>query len=535
MDPFVFGVTTPAPRAVPSDAVAVALSEVFGPGAAQSAFLVSVLTAAGIGAARLLREVEPAVSTLPTIAATLMAQWNPFVGERLGAGHWPVLLGYALVPFLLREIWRLRRDEGSIAAVAVLVAVAGCGGANAMVTAGVPTALALAWPRPQWRALAVAGLVAAGVSAVWALPALVHGVAAGSASPTAFAVRGEGPLGVVGAVLAGGGMWNETVRLPGDSHGLAGILVAMLMLTGVTWTLRRSVTRFLAGAALASVVLTLLGAVSLTIPLWQFLVLDVPGGGLLRDAQKLLAGWAIVGAVGVGGVVRAILVGGQRIAERRPAGWRAAAAAPVAVVVTIAPVFLTATLAWGISGRLAPTTVPADYLSVASAAASSPGRVAVVPWQQYRRYDWNDGRVSLTIAPRVIDSDVLFDDALPLRGEVVPGEDVVAAQVTQALAAGVDLPTALRAVGISRVFVERGSPGAPDPAELGMVVLSTEHAALVDLGTASPATSSGARPTAGLVLLGWVVFGATLLITAAFRLSARQMSPRLRRLLGFAP
>src|SRR5688572_15728090 len=109
LTPFALGTSTPAPRAVPSDAAAVVLGWVLGAGPAQALVLWGTLVLAGIGAARLAGLLAPDVGLLGRSAAALAAVWNPFVLERLVVGQWTVLLGYAAVPHLLVVAVRVRR------------------------------------------------------------------------------------------------------------------------------------------------------------------------------------------------------------------------------------------------------------------------------------------------------------------------------------------------------------------------------------------------------------------------------------------
>ena len=66
------------------------------------------------------------------LAAVIGALWNPYVGERLVVGHWTVLLGYAVLPWLWRAVLCLRAGGGSIRSVAGWLALASAGGANSL-------------------------------------------------------------------------------------------------------------------------------------------------------------------------------------------------------------------------------------------------------------------------------------------------------------------------------------------------------------------------------------------------------------------
>ena len=102
--PEFLGLGSGLPRAVPSDAVVAVLDEVVPGMLLQKVVLLGSLVAAGLGAARL----APAGSLVARLAAVSLVEWNPFVAERLLMGHWPVLLGYAVLPWLVLAVSRGR-------------------------------------------------------------------------------------------------------------------------------------------------------------------------------------------------------------------------------------------------------------------------------------------------------------------------------------------------------------------------------------------------------------------------------------------
>ncbi len=240
---------------------------------------------------------------------------------------------------------------------------------------------------------------------------------------------------------------------------------------------------------------------------WTVLVSGVPGAGLLRDAQKLVAPLVALAAAGAG--VLAVRVASVRVV--RPAGTA------VAVLVALVPVVTLPSLAWGAGGRLSSTEVPADLRSSATSLSAAPaGTVGLLPWGQYRRYAWNGDRVSLTLVPRMVDQRVLYDDALPLTTATVPGEDPAAARVTAALAAGSDPLRALREEGARYVVVERRAGGQPVEVTVpaGAEVLADGASVLVlDL---DPSAGPDPSVTGVAPVLGWVVTVTTFLAALAW-------------------
>ena len=453
LTPFTLGTSTPAPRAVPSDAVGVVLGWVIGAGPAQAFVLWATLLLAGVGAARLAGLLAPGLGPFAGSSAAVAAVWNPFVLERLVVGQWTVLLGYAAVPHLLVTALRVRQGRSPAWWPAVGLAACGLGGANTLVLGTLAVGGVLLAPRPRWAALGLASASTLGVSAVWSLPAMTAGVRSSRAGVAEFAARADTPLGVLGSVLSGGGFWNPASHPAARSMTVVALTAAALALLTFTAAVRAARAEHLLAVVVPAVAGLVLAWLSASDPfgLWTTVVLDAPGGGVLRDAQKLVAPWVMLCAAGAGVLVRDLL-------EARVAG------PAVAALVTAAPVVLLPSLAWGVGGRLDAVDVPPDLRAVAAKlSGEAPGTVGLLPWSQYRRYDWNESRVSLTLVPRMVDQRVILDDRLPLAGGEVPGEDPAAREVSARIEAGVPPVGALAAEGVRWVVVEKGS-GLPDPA-----------------------------------------------------------------------
>src|SRR3954451_12162045 len=134
------GFATSLPRAVPSDAVVAVLDNVVPPQPLEKLALLLPLVAAGAGVARLVGG-----STTARLTAVTLAVWNPFTAERLGMGHWTVLVGYGVLPWLVLA-GRRAREDGVLPGGAWLLAPLG----SLSATAGMVTAVTLVicgWPR----------------------------------------------------------------------------------------------------------------------------------------------------------------------------------------------------------------------------------------------------------------------------------------------------------------------------------------------------------------------------------------------------
>jgi len=526
LTPFVLGLDTPAPRAVPSDAVAVLVGKVIGASLAQKSMLFGILIALALGAAALLRELTRSSGLSAQIAAVVAAVWNPFVHERLLVGQWTVLAGLALLPWALRESLRTARGVGNVPVLALVVALAGLGGANTLVVvlaALVPALMVTVVARrdrTSWSGLLATTVVALGVSAAWSLPALAAGARSAVSAVDAFAPVADSPLGVLGSLAGGGGFWNSAVHPEARQLVPVALTAALLAIIGVgaAW---RAAAPALRGPLTAAVAIpTLAVLVSVFGPLeslWQFLVTGVPGGGLLRDSHKFLAPWVLVGAVGLGCVVTAL-----------SSHKRRSLAGPAAVLIIGLPVALSSSLAWGGLGSLEAVRVPQDYRDAARVLDSAPeGDVGLLPWNQYRRYAWNDDRISLTLAPRMIDRVVVFDDSLPLSSGVVPGESPRAERVLQATSRGESSVAALTAEGVRYLVLERTVAGRELETEVrgsGRLLLENSQVMVVDLGEGRASSSKEADHP--LTRIGWSITLGTMLVVVGVVAVRRRRTPK---------
>jgi hypothetical protein len=414
-------------------------------------------------------------------------------------GQWTVLLGYAVLPWVVRACLRVQAGSGSGWAVCAWLVLAGLGGAHSWVLA-VPVTLALlAVPRPRPQELAAALLVAIGVGAAWWLPAIVRGAPSSDAGVTAFAAHSDTTLGVLGSLLGGGGFWNPAAYPPEREVVVLALVGAVLALVGVAGVTTTRAGRPLVAIAAAGLLVAAVSGWTWTRPAWR-LVAELPGGGLARDGQKFTALWLVVAVVGLGVVVDLLV--------------RRGGVAPFAAVALALTGPLTLpSLAWGVQGRVAAVQVPRDLREAASLLSrAEPGAVALLPWRQYRRYGWNEDRVSLSLVPRLVDQVVRYDDSLPLSSGTVPGEDPRAAAVSRAVTGGA---TEWQAVADTRpryIVLERDTGLAEEtvPAGAGRVLVDTEHVLVVELEGPEPV-----QPGAASSVVGWVVTLLTLVLTTA--------------------
>ncbi len=484
LTPFALGIGTPAPRAVPGDAVITVLGLALGPGVAQVLVLAGLLLMAAGGVIRSLRALAPGAGSWAASAGAVAAIWNPFVLERLVIGQWVAVLGYAVLCWTLSWLLTSARGRSWVEDLrwpAALLTAASLGGANpwAMVAAVVGPAVLIL--RLRWRTVLGTIAVALGTAAVWALPALSAKVSGDPAGAGAFAPRSDTPFGVVVSLLSGGGFWNLASHPweRGSWFVAGGATLWALAASAVAVTsLWSRCPRAL--ASFAPAVLLVVGS-ALGGDLWGS-VMALPGGGILRDGQKFLAPWVVLLAVGAG----LVAARAEALARRWPA------ALALGVAATLLPVALLPSGVWGIGGRLRAVEVPDGLRQGTAVLSEAPsGVVGILPWNQYRRYAWNGGRISLTVLPRMVDQVTLYDDSLPLAGRRIAGEDPRAAAVSAAIGAGVPPVDALVTAGVRYVALERRAGLSTEvPTGRGTVLVDNAELLVIDLGAPEVASVS---------------------------------------------
>ena len=479
------------PRAVPSDAWVSLATQVVPGDLLQKVVLLLVLAGSGWGVLRLLRDLPPPAA----LAGAVLFEWNPYVHERLGIGHWALLCGYAALPWCALGARRVR-DHGwrALASVALPAAVAAWSSPSggviaAVVVAGVLVA-GLARAPDRRRTGLAAGVVLVVVNLAWLLPGLLNGA---EQSPDAAGRGGvRGPRRH--AVRAGRVAPDPRRPLEGE-HRSAGALVGPARGTRPGWSPAPRWPDWCAGGGAADADrLLLLGlAIPAVLSLARGLVAVLggrPAGHGVADHRRA-RGRPGPGRPEVGRPVRAAARGGLRGGRRvvdRAAGVAAVGRLPGRGVRRRARARAAPAVA-GVGPARPPAAldVPGgvDRGGRAPRRGGGGGRAGSSCSRSpiYRRFDWAHDRAVLDPAPRFFPGQVLVDDLLPLGdGREVGGEAADAAAVRAAMADGT-LERTLRDLGVRWVLVEHGTPGEPGwPTGAGEVVHDGPELTLVDLG-----------------------------------------------------
>jgi hypothetical protein len=481
-----------APRAVPLDAVIAVLTSVLDGGLVGRVLLLLSLVLAGWGMLRL----TAGLGTTARLAASGFAVWNPFVVERMTIGQWALVLAYAVLPWLLMSAAAHRRTGDRRAfATAVLWA-------------------ALASLTPTGGIFAVAGAVAGGASrrlgswllvlvvAVlqlpWVVPSLVGGGVRTSdpAGVSVFAPGSDASGHPALAVLGLGGIW-DGLSVPDSRHTplavAAIVFVAVCAAVGVRrwWASDPDLAPRLAVLGIVGLLLALALTTGPGQDVLRHAVTSVPGAGLLRDGQKLLAPFVLLVACLFGGAVdvvaRALARHGDEVV------------APVGLLLVLVPIALVPDGAGTVWRTAQPVVFPEALDRVTTTIDDGPPDQALLtlPWRSYRNFSWGTGYPSSDPLVRMVDRPVVTSDDLAVGHRVVRGESTFAARVRSALDRG-RAADVLGPLGVGWVVVYADDPAAGQVDVSGLhQVFTTPELTLyaVPGAAAAPQTATWRRVT----------------------------------------
>ncbi|MEU7949504.1 hypothetical protein AB0C50_32895 [Micromonospora taraxaci] len=520
----VWGSGSELPRAVPSELLAVGLSQLLPADVAEKALLAGCLVLAAVGAARL----APVGHPLARVAAGLGYVWNPWVYGRLHLGQWAVAAGYAALPWAYAWVLGVlrRRSDGSDPAdgagprrrSAVAGGLAVVLGGPAMVLAAVLTcAPALALAR-QWRAVVAGAAMLVGLTAPWllALTERGGGIDLDERGVAAFAARADTPLGVLGSVVTLGGVWSRhAVPVGRDQWPVA--LLALVLAGAAVWGFALTRRRWPSAAWWGLLVGAVLGTLIAAVPAlpagtaWMTaLVEHVPLAGSVRDGTRLLAPLALLQAVGLGMLVESLLRTGARA---------------LTPLVAFAPVLLLPGLAWGLSGQLDTVRFPSEWADVRAVVNQDPvgGSLVSLPWSSFRAYRWGGNVPVLDPAARAFRRPVIGDQDVLVGRDRIRGESREADRVAAVLAAPGDPGPALRKLGVRYVLIQTDQPHAAEVENRFADADLIRRGPTLTLFCLSDGVSPHSSETVGIApTLGYSVLGVTLLITLSYPAARRR-------------
>jgi hypothetical protein len=508
-----WGLGSGLPRAVPSDAVVALINTVLPGMLLQKLTLVGALLGAAEGILRLVGR-----SSAARMTAVSMCIWNPFVAERLGMGHWTVLLGYAVVPWLVLA-GRQARETGRVPARVGLLLPLG----SLSASAGVVSALVLlvtGWRRGPGNGRQRAAFVGLSLAAnaPWLVTGLVHASAAtASAHTDLFGAHREGGVPAPLALFTLGGIWNAEV-VPHSRTTAYGWL-ALAVFTGLAvlgaraWWQRTGREEGVRLLALAGVGYVLALLTWLTPGGVDWLAAHLPGAGLLRDGTRSLA---LVLPLWVG-----VLAAGTEAMRDRVVGTPARTASVVACC--LVPLAMLPDVRWGLGGALHAVSYPASWAEARQRVQTGTGDVLVLPFSGYRAPEWNRFRTVIDPLGRYLRPDYLVNDELIVSGRVVPTQDPRVPDVHRALSLRdpAARSLALSRIGVTYVALERDVLRAEQPEVAGTTVLDRPDLLVTRL-PGTPADEPPAVAAQVATTAAWIAFAAVPVICATLRLRRRR-------------
>lgn len=417
----VWGLGPELPRRVPLGVGLAWASTILG-AVAGPLLLGLALVVAFVGAARLVAGSPWAVR----LAAGLLFAASPLMLTRVGAGQWTAVAPFAVLPWALPTL--LAPGDAlprTFLWAAALGATGSVGGTLAVIVVSVGVL-------GERRRASLLGAVAVAVAQLpWLLPALiVQSVDARPAGSEVFATRAHGLVGALG-LFAGHGFWRAPSQVGGDTT--PGVALLGLGLLGLALVGAPSLPRLwrwrAAALAATGLVLALAGAVPGVGDAYGWLSRTAVGAPL-REGQRfvvLILVW----------LAPAAALGAARLAGDRgrfPA-WATLAVPAAAAVVLAGPG------AWGVGGRLEPSSLPSDWRRARQIVVKDPGPLLALPYVRYLDLPTAGGRRVLNPVPDYFGGDVLSSSdpqagpasASGYRERADPREPTVLAALTRAL------------------------------------------------------------------------------------------------------
>ncbi len=382
----------------------------------QKILLVTVFVLGGLGAHLLLSELKPKVVTDEKIwraapyFAGLFYIFNPFVYSRFMTGQWLILLGYALLPWVLWSLLKILRKPGLSAALVLAGFTLALATASLHVLGICLVVVAIVIAAKAWdgrrdkarlRKTAKYCLLALAATAIassyWLLP-LVLGtghtadtIDSFTAADTEAFQTVSGDYGAVVNVLALQGFWGDDANLymlPQDEFGwwwLPILSLWALVGAGVVWAWKNQprTARVIIAIGVMGFVLAVGNTCTGFSYMNNWLYGHIPFFDGYREPQKftifLVLAYAYFASIGT------YCLG--HILAKSPAKnyyWLA-----MAVPVLCAPLLL-----WGGAGQLKASEYPEGWYSakqILSKDLSGNSRVLFLPWHLYMPYKFSSG------------------------------------------------------------------------------------------------------------------------------------------------
>ena len=345
------------------------------------------------------------------LAGGILYVCNPFVFDRVATGQGSFLLGYAVLPFVVKSIIEARHQVGLWSLrPALLIAFDAALSIHFLVITGafllVTVLISRSISAAYWAARVFA--LTALSSAYFLVPLLGHTsrIALGSGDLASYRTLGDPTWGLYVNTLGLYGFWRQGPvlpkhHLPGWPLLLAAILVVVAVGLKAIWRVSPTLGSLYLATAIAAYLLAL-GDQGPTGQIYRWLYFHFPGFGIMREPQKWLALVALVYAVG-------FAYGIDHLLRTLQGRWAEVGAAALGVSL---PLLYVPTIFGGLNGQVHTVRYPTSWLRADQNMGVGPGRILFLPWEEYSAFPWTAGQV---IANPAVDF---------FRREVISGDDV---------------------------------------------------------------------------------------------------------------
>jgi hypothetical protein len=481
---YLFGTDWPGPRhfSVPKDfssltvfdVLLVAVSAVVSAEITTRLVILGALFAAGLGAFRAL----PVGAFIPRAMASVIYVVNPFVYGRIHYGQLPLILGYALLPWIAARLLALMREPGWRHALILAAQLTALGildlhllvpAGIVLIAAAIAFGVARRGDRRYLSGLARNLVMALGItiaaSAYWLIPLLTGASSegqtiskVGAADLAAYSASTDPQLGLIPNLLGLYGFWAEgTGRFTSMKAFVPFWPVVLFILIalgalGARAAIQRAPTTLpsprgggtflrpwvfaLLGAGAIALILEMGVANPVTEPLVRFLDTVLPPYRGMRDAGKWASLIALVYAqlIPLGAIVLLAWVR-KHVAPRR---IDLAEALATGLLLAL-PLYYGNGLLFGAHGEIQPSSYPSGWYQADRllAADPHPGRALFLPWHLYLGLDFvrNTNNVVASPAPSFFSVPVVIseDPGIP---QIAPLSDPNQSAITRLVAAG---------------------------------------------------------------------------------------------------
>lgn len=312
---------------------------------------------------------------LPRYAASIFYAINPFTYMRFMAGHWTLLLGYALLPFLAAELIKKEKNPISIALWLSLISVFST---HILIMAFL--LLIFFMKAKDIKTYAIIALLFAAINLYWIFPVITAHetkiTPIGTEDLTAFRTD-DSLVNSMASTAMMYGFWREgAYKMPALHFLLAGFIILLAVMVHGSFYSKHPLKWRFVSLAIISLLLAIGVSHPFTKGIFEFLFTSIPVMKGFREPQKFVALLALSYSF-------LLFLGLQEIKSRK-----------VVYASFLIPLLLTPPL---FASQLSAVDFPKDYYGVNSFLNKDAEdfNVLFLPWHLYMDFPWeNNGRIA---------------------------------------------------------------------------------------------------------------------------------------------